>query len=367
MSVSLLTVTTTDDTATQNATWVARWNGHKGFTDELGMRIAHRERVPLIPTYKSIAPHTLRVPSSLEYDDIQENHFLRDRYLLLQSGLLERLRGITNVFSPQTEGVTSRYDHSLQVANLASEIAKRLGMNPVLAETIALGHDCAHGPGGHIFEDTMLAIFGNQYNHGYLANKMLQDISDSFHKEVLDGIKNHSWKCKTPMTAEGEIVAWADRISYIISDFLDGCKLGIVKPLDLAADPTIDPVLARLICTDPESLRTFFMEQLVRDSQSAGYVAMNAQDAHNLMALRDFNTARIIGSEYRIKQDDRFHTAITDVIHAVTNDAFLPPNPPKLLTAPFPRVIQFLLGHDDASFLRYHQELIGDRAIGRTL
>ncbi|HMS25674.1 MAG TPA: HD domain-containing protein [Acidimicrobiia bacterium] len=355
-----------DDTDTRSASLVVRGNGHKGFDDDKGLRTARGERIPLIETYKSIEPHTLFVPGTLDYEELQNNHFLLDRHLLHQSGLLERLKGITNIFSPQIEGVTSRYTHSVQVANLAAVAARGLRMNPVLAETIGLGHDCAHGPGGHIFEDTMLAIFGNQYNHGYLGNKLLQHFSKDFHKEVLDGIKNHSWKCETPMTAEGEIVAWADRIAYIISDFLDGCTLGIVSPQDLLDDQTIDREIARLIGTDPESLREFFIDRLIQDSRSAGYVAMNARIARSLMGLRDFNTTRIIGSQHRVDHDDLFHRAIAEVVHELTCKKFAPPNTHKL-TAPFPRVIELLLRHDDASFLEYHRALLGDHAISRTL
>ncbi|MEZ5237551.1 MAG: HD domain-containing protein [Microthrixaceae bacterium] len=43
--------------------------------------------------------------------------------------------------------------HALEVAQVATAIARAVGANVALTEAIALGHDCGHGPGGHASED----------------------------------------------------------------------------------------------------------------------------------------------------------------------------------------------------------------------
>ena len=53
--------------------------------------------------------------------------------------------------------------------------------------------------------------------------------------ETLDGIRNHSWSRPAPMTPEGEVVSWADRIAYVCHDFEDAVAAGIVAPDELPA------------------------------------------------------------------------------------------------------------------------------------
>ncbi|HRE03611.1 MAG TPA: deoxyguanosinetriphosphate triphosphohydrolase, partial [Ilumatobacteraceae bacterium] len=47
-------------------------------------------------------------------------------------------------------------------------------------------------------------------------------------RETLDGVRNHSWSRPAPMTPEGEVVSWADRIAYVCHDFEDAVAAGIV-------------------------------------------------------------------------------------------------------------------------------------------
>ena len=47
----------------------------------------------------------------------------------------------------------TRLTHALEVAQVATSIARAVGLNVALTEAIALGHDCGHGPGGHASED----------------------------------------------------------------------------------------------------------------------------------------------------------------------------------------------------------------------
>ena len=46
--------------------------------------------------------------------------------------------------------------------------------------------------------------------------------------ETVDGIRNHSWSRPAPMTPEGEVVSWADRIAYVCHDFEDAVASGVV-------------------------------------------------------------------------------------------------------------------------------------------
>ena len=105
----------------------------------------------------------------------------------------------------------------------------------LLAEAIALGHDCGHGPGGHASEDAFDAFVRGGYEHGpWGADVVLTGLN--LCAETLDGIRNHSWSRPAPTTVEGEIVSWADRIAYCAHDFEDAVHAGIVREADLPAE-----------------------------------------------------------------------------------------------------------------------------------
>ena len=104
-----------------------------------------------------------------------------------------------------------------------------------LAEAIALGHDCGHGPGGHASEDALSPYLDGGFDHApWGADVSLAPLN--LCAETLDGIRNHSWSRPAPSTPEGEVVSWADRIAYVCHDFEDAVKSGIVTPASL---PTV--------------------------------------------------------------------------------------------------------------------------------
>src|SRR3954452_18301849 len=148
--------------------------------------------------------------ASEESPDPYRTCFERARDRILHAASFRRLSGKTQVFVFPDDHQRTRLTHALEVAQVATGIARAARLNVSLTEAIALGHDCGHGPGGHASEDALTPFVDGGYDHAvWGADVALADLN--LCTETLDGIRNHSWSRPAPSTAEGEVVSWADR------------------------------------------------------------------------------------------------------------------------------------------------------------
>src|SRR5438270_3068097 len=162
-----------------------------------------------------------------EQPDALRTCFERDRDRILHSTAFRRLAGKTQVFVFPDDHQRTRLPHALEVAQVATAVARATRLNVALTEAIALAHDCGHGPGGHASEDALQPYLPGGYDHAvWGADVVLEPLN--LCSETLDGVRNHSWSRPAPNTPEGEVVSWADRIAYVCHDFEDAVRAGIV-------------------------------------------------------------------------------------------------------------------------------------------
>ncbi len=212
--------------------------------------------------------------------------FERDRDRILHAAAFRRLAGKTQVVIFPDDHQRTRLTHALEVAQVAMAVARALGLNVVLAEAIALGHDCGHGPGGHASEDALSPYVSGGYDHAlWGADVTLAPLN--LCAQTLDGIRNHSWSRPAPATPEGEVVSWADRIAYVCHDFEDAVASGIVAP-----DMLPDDVAQRCGVTRSRQLR-YFITAMIEAAANFGRIGMAAGPAATLAAFRAFNYAHV--------------------------------------------------------------------------
>ena len=221
-----------------------------------------------------------------EAPDRTRTCFERDRDRILHAAAFRRLAGKTQVFVFPDDHQRTRLTHALEVAQVARSVSRAIDLNVPLTEAIAIGHDCGHGPGGHASEDALSPYIEGGFDHAlWGADVTLSPLN--LCEETLDGIRNHSWSRPAPMTPEGEVVSWADRIAYLCHDFEDALTAGVVRADDLPAD-------VRDFCgTSRRTQLAGFISALITTIETTGRIAMTQQGAEALASFRVFNYERI--------------------------------------------------------------------------
>jgi len=181
------------------------------------------------------------------------NDFQRDRDRIIHSSAFRRLMYKTQVFvNHDGDMFRTRLTHSLEVAQISRGIARSLGLNEDLAETIALAHDLGHTPFGHAGQDALnqcMQDFGG-FEHNLQSLRVVDVLEKRYFKfnglnltfESREGILKHCsiknarelgdigkrFIHKTQPSLEAQVVDLADGIAYNIHDLEDGYRSGIL-------------------------------------------------------------------------------------------------------------------------------------------
>jgi dGTPase len=232
--------------------------------------------------------------------------FERDRDRILHSPAFRRLAGKTQVFIFPSDHQRTRLTHALEVAQVATSVARSCRLNVALTEAIALGHDCGHGPGGHSSEAALSTFLPEGFDHAvWGADCSLAGLN--LCEETLDGIRNHSWSRPAPSTPEGEVVSWADRIAYVCHDWEDAVSAGIVST-------SLLPQSVRERCgEDRSSQLSSFISEMVATISRTGCIAMGEEMADVLAAFRRSNYEHVYLRPASVSQG----AAVIEVLRAL--------------------------------------------------
>ena len=318
------------------ANWASTMSGHQG---KGAIRFAHADqRIGTEPARRldreareKIERHTLTGGATLalgaghrvtpEEPDDMRTCFERDRDRILHSTAFRRLAGKTQVFVFPEDHQRTRLTHALEVAQVAVAVARASRLNVALTEAIALAHDCGHGPGGHASEDALTPFLPEGFDHAlWGADVVLTSLNLT--REVLDGVRNHSWSRPAPSTPEGEVVSWADRCAYSAHDLEDAVSAGIVSTKHLPA-LVVDGCGSRR----SEQLRTF-IGGLVETISTTGQVGMDSGLADALAGLRQFNYEHIYLRESSRQQADAVISVLRALVEYYAEHPHLLPDVP---------------------------------------
>ncbi|MCL6449743.1 MAG: deoxyguanosinetriphosphate triphosphohydrolase [Acetobacteraceae bacterium] len=217
--------------------------------------------------------------------------FQRDRDRIIHSKAFRRLMHKTQVFiSPEGDHYRTRLTHTLEVAQIARNLARGLRLNEDLTEAIALGHDLGHTPYGHGGEAALNRLLPGGFRHNEQSLRVVDLLEGgaglNLTWEVRDGILNHCGELK-PATLEGMLVKLADRIAYVNHDIDDALRAGLLRPSDLP--PECTTVLGQ---THSARIATM-VEDVIREGRGRPQVRMSAAVEDAMEGLRAFLFGRV--------------------------------------------------------------------------
>ena len=249
------------------------------------------------------------------------SEFQRDRDRIIHSGAFRRLEYKTQVFvNHEGDLFRTRLTHSIEVAQIARSIARRLHLNEDLAEAISLAHDLGHTPFGHAGQDALNACmkaYGG-FEHNLQSVRVVDLLEERYATfdglnlcfETREGILKH---CRPEQAAligelgerflnnrrpslEGQIANLADEIAYNNHDVDDGLRSGLITLEQLAAVPLVAEHLLEVRHAYPDLTGRRVVHETVRRMintlvtdlirQSAANIA-----AQNLVSLEDVRNA----------------------------------------------------------------------------
>ncbi|MDR0480617.1 MAG: deoxyguanosinetriphosphate triphosphohydrolase [Gallionellaceae bacterium] len=209
-------------------------------------------------SFSSLAPYAVserntRGRAVHEDAPFGRSEFQRDRDRIIHSTAFRRLEYKTQVFvNHEGDLFRTRLTHSIEVAQIARSIARRLRLNEDLVEAISLAHDLGHTPFGHAGQDALNACMKEYggFEHNLQSLRVVDVLEERYAAfdglnlcfETREGILKHCSPANAALlgdvaarfrndqrpSLEAQIANLADEIAYNNHDVDDGLRSGLI-------------------------------------------------------------------------------------------------------------------------------------------
>lgn len=229
--------------------------------------------------------------------------FQRDRDRIIHCNSFRRLKRKTQVFLiPHSDHYRTRLTHTLEVSQIARTVACALGLNEALTEAIALGHDLGHTPFGHDGERVLNRLMTGGFAHNEQSKRVVERLEKdgkglNLTFEVVDGIVAHRGSSAPPVTQEGMVVRFCDKIAYINHDIEDAIRGEVIRQNDLPEFPV------RVLGETKSARITSLVRSLVNNS--AEEIKFDMETLSAFTELRNFMFERVYRAEKTVAEKDK--------------------------------------------------------------
>ncbi len=190
------------------------------------------------------------------------SEFQRDRDRIVHCTAFRRLEYKTQVFvNHEGDLFRTRLTHTIEVAQIARSIARRLRLDEDLVEAISLAHDLGHTPFGHAGQEALAACMApwGGFEHNLQSLRVVDELEQRYAAfdglnlcfETREGILKH---CSLPQarelgevgrrfierrqpSLEAQVANLADEIAYDHHDIDDGLRSGLITRDELLEVP----------------------------------------------------------------------------------------------------------------------------------
>jgi dGTPase len=335
--------------------------------------------------------------------------FQRDRDRILHTTAFRRLEYKTQVFiNYEGDYYRTRLTHTLEVTQIGRTVARALGANEDLVETVCMAHDLGHPAFGHSGE-TILARLMRDYggfDHNKQSFRIVTQLENRYPDfpglnlswEVLEGIVKHETEYDISDASEfspelrgnleAQITNAADELAYTAHDLDDGLRSGMINETQLEGMPIWEVVLRsvgwrgplvddlarhrvirRLINMEVGDLITA-TDQRIRDSgvrsvedlQRLPYnVIGNSEEMHHRnRQLKDFLYANLYRHYRVVRMAVKAERIVTDLFSAYRSEPTILPRHVQTSIAEYGlerTICDYIAGMTDRFAIEEHEKL----------
>ena len=223
--------------------------------------------------------------------------YQRDRDRIIHSSSFRRLKHKTQVFvNSEGDHYRTRLTHSMEVSQISRTLARALGLNEDLCETLSLSHDLGHTPFGHAGEEVLSECMQKHggFDHNIQTLRIVTFIENKYYKfnglnltlETLDGLLKHNGPIKDTSSyknilkedffnnkiffnrfpsLEAQVASISDDIADNNHDLEDGLRANLFSLKKFSSISTISHTINKHLVNKKKYRKEVIINQIIRE------------------------------------------------------------------------------------------------------